>query len=71
MEKWIYKNELCGNTGIIEEVMILPYKDAKKREKGYRVIAVSEYDQFVYHVSVFETLQAAKDDLKSICFDVQ
>lgn len=71
MEKLIYKNDDCGNIGIIEEVYILPYKGAKKKQKGYRALAIAEYDNnFIYHVSVFETLEEAKNDLKSCAFDI-
>ena len=70
MEKWVYRNDTFGNVAIIEEVMVYPYKDARRRQKSYRVVAIAAYDNFVYHISLFETLQEAKDDLKSICFDV-
>ena len=72
MKKWTYANEEFGNIGTIEEVMIYPYKGATKKEKGYKVTAMSAYDQnFIYHVLVFESLPAAKDDLVKLCFDLE
>ena len=56
----VYHNAECGNTGIIEEVNTYPYKGASKRQKGYRVMIKADYDNdFIYHVSVFETLEEA------------
>lgn len=68
----IYHNEEGGNTGIIEEVNIYPYKGANKRQKGYRVIIKADYDNdFIYHVSVFETLGDAKNNLKCCGFEIK
>ena len=65
----VYHNSECGNTGIIEEVNTYPYKGASKRQKSYRVIVKADYDNdFIYHISVFETLEEAKNDLGNICF---
>lgn len=67
----IYHDNVHGNTAIIEEVNILPYRGATNREKGYRVTYKADYDGgFVYRVSVFETLEAAKADIKCCAFDI-
>lgn len=67
----VYFNKECGNTGMIEEVMIYPYKGASKRQMGYRVMIKVDYDNnFLYHVSVFETLEKAKDDLRRCGFEI-
>ncbi len=72
MRKWIYVNEEGGNTAMIEEVMVYPYKGAKKKQKAFKVTAMSTYEQnFIYHVSVFDDLSAAEDDLASLCFDAE
>lgn len=70
-EKLYFQDQEHGNGAIIEEVSILPYKGAAKREKGFRVTAFALYDNnFIYHVSVFETLEKAKADLKALCFEI-
>ena len=67
----VYHNAECGNTGIIEEVNTYPYTGASKRQKGYRVMIKADYDNdFIYHVSVFETLEEAKNDLRRCNFEV-
>lgn len=67
--KIIFKCSNYGNIGTIEEVYIFPYHGAAKKEKGYRVTAKAAYDNnFIYHVSVFETLTEAKNDLKKCAF---
>ena len=72
MRKWTYVNEEYGNIGTIEEVMTYPYKGAPKRQQGFRVTAMAAYEHnFVYHISVFETLQEAKDDLVRLCLDLE
>ncbi len=67
----VYHNAECGDTGIIEEVNTYPYKGASKRQKSYRVIVKADYDNdFIYHISVFETLEEAKNDLRRCNFEV-
>ncbi len=67
----IFHDNEHGNTAIIEEVNILPYRGAANRKKGYRVTYKADYDGgFVYRVSVFETLADAKADIKRCAFDI-
>lgn len=59
-----------SNTAIIEEVKTLPYKGAVKRQTGFRLIVSADYDDgFIYHISVHETLEAAKAKLKTLAFE--
>lgn len=67
----IFHDNERGNTAIIEEVNIFPYRGAANRKKGYRVIYKADYDGgFVYRVSVFETLEDARADIKHCAFDI-
>lgn len=67
--KIIFECRNNGNISIIEEVYILPYQGAKEKQKGFRTIAASIYENnFVYHVSVFETITEAKNDLRKCAF---
>ena len=69
--KLIYHVKEHGNTAIIEEVYTLPYREAAHRQKGYKVTYMADYDNyFVYRISVFETLEDAKADLKRCAFDI-
>lgn len=66
----IYHDREHENTAIIEEVYTRPYCKAPKKQKAYRVIYTADYDDsFVYRVSVFETLEEAKKDLRICCFE--
>ncbi len=67
----VYHDQEHGNTAIIEKVNILPYRGAANRKKGYRVTYKADYDGgFVYRVSVFETLEDAKADIKCCAFNI-
>lgn len=69
--KLIYHDNEHGNTAIIEEVYTFPYRGAAEKTKGYKVTYLSDYnDYFIYRVGVFETLDAAKADLRLCAFDV-
>lgn len=60
MEKKITKyRDDFGNAAIIEEMKILPYKGAKKREKAFRLSCMAEYDSILYFVTIYETKKEA------------
>lgn len=69
--KYIYHDQEHGNTAIVEEVFVLPYRGAKKKQKSYKVTYMADYDNnFIYRVSVFETLDEAKADIRCCAFDI-
>lgn len=52
------------NMANIQEVEIRPCAKASKKEKAYRLMLASLYDNnFVYHVSVHETFEEAYDKM--------
>lgn len=56
-----------GNLALIEKVNTLPYNGAPRKTEGYRLMLFAEYDDnFIYHVSCYETLEEAESKLK--CF---
>lgn len=56
-----------GNLALIEKVNTFAYNGAPKKTEGYRLMLFAEYDDnFLYHVSVYETLEEAENKLK--CF---
>ncbi len=57
-----------GNSALIETLTFHPYKGARLKT-GYRVSVVDSYG-FLFHVSVFETMEDAKANLKLLCFDM-
>ena len=58
-----YKDSF-GNIATIEEVKIYPYKGASRKETAYRLTCKSEYNEnFIYHVSVYETFKKAYFEL--------
>lgn len=58
-----------GNSGQIERVYNYPYKGAARKEVAYKVTCMADYNGgFIYRVSVFETLEEAKKDLKHCGF---
>lgn len=60
----IYKDDF-GNTAKIEKVEIFPYKGATRKTKGFRLWITADYDQdFLYHVSVYETMVRALKELE-------
>ena len=60
----IYKDDF-GNTAKIETVKIFPYQGATRKTKGFRLWVTADYDQdFVYYVSVFETMGDALKKLE-------
>jgi len=60
----IYKDDF-GNTAMIDNVTILPYKGASKRENSFKLIIKADYDNdFIYHVSVYETEKDALNKLQ-------
>lgn len=64
MKDNLYKDDF-GNTARISEVMTLPYKGAKRKYKGYKLSITADYDNnFLYHVSLYETKETAKNALK-------
>lgn len=65
MKKILHDN--FGNTATIEEVFIFPYNGAKEKEKGYRLVLTSDYNNnFLYHVSVHESMQDVENELKKL-----
>lgn len=55
-----------GNTARINEIVTLPYKGAKRKQKCYKLSITADYnDDFLYHVSVYETEEDAKNALKA------
>lgn len=69
--KQIYHDDIHGNTAILEEVFIYPYKGASSKQRSYRVTYTAEYNSyFVYRVVVFETLKAAIGDLINCGFEI-
>lgn len=66
-----FHDNVHGNTAIIEAVSILPYRGAANRKKGYRVTYKADYDGgFVYRVSVFESLEDVRADIRRCAFDI-
>lgn len=54
-----------GNSAIIEKIMCIPYKDAPKKEKAYRLRLTADYDNnMTYYVSIYQTLSEATNKLK-------
>lgn len=54
-----------GNTAKITERNILPYRGATQTEKGYVLSITADYDNdFLYYVSVFESVDDAIEKLK-------
>ena len=55
-----------GNKAEIEKVKILPYNGADKKVNGYRLTLSAMYDDdFVYHVSVHESLAEAENKMRT------
>lgn len=62
MTKVYYDN--FENMAHIGEVEIYPYAKAPKKEKAYRLMLVSLYDNnFVYHVSIHESFEEAHEKM--------
>lgn len=60
MEKIFIATDCCGNTAVIEELELYPYKDAPHKVPGYRLTLTSGYNpELVYFVSIYETLNEA------------
>lgn len=60
----IYKDDF-GNTARIEKVEIFPYKGATRKTNGFRLWITADYDNdFLYHVSVYETAVRALKELE-------
>ena len=54
-----------GNSGTIEEKMILPYRDSPIRELSYILTLNADYDDgMVYHVSVHHSFGDALETVK-------
>lgn len=53
-----------GNIATIEQIKTLPYKGAGKKELCFRLCLMAEYDNnFLYHVSCYETLETTLSKL--------
>lgn len=60
----VYKDDF-GNTAFIETVETFPYNGAAKRENAFRLVLKADYDNdFIYHVSVYETGKEALNKLQ-------
>lgn len=59
-----------GNTATIDNGLIFPYNGAPEKTPYYRVTAKSDYNNFIYHVSTFETYADAINDVKNCGFNV-
>ena len=59
----VFKDDF-HNRAVIEQVITAPYYGAKK-ETAYRLICADE-DNFIYFVSVYETVTEAMEKLKSL-----
>lgn len=58
-------NDDFGNVATIEEVFMRPYKDAKRKEKAYRLKLMAKYEHnFCYFISVYDTLEKAMERLR-------
>lgn len=56
-----------GNSGTIEQKMMLPYNGASARVPGYVLTLRADYDcGMIYHVSCHESLGEALDRVKPI-----
>lgn len=56
-----------GNTATIERVTNRPYRDAPHKETSYRLSLTADYNNdFLYHVSVYETLDEIDEKLTRI-----
>lgn len=57
------------NMANIQEVETRPYAKAPKKEKAYRLMLASLYDNnFVYHVSVHESFEQAYDEMMKMSY---
>jgi hypothetical protein len=53
-----------GNTATITEVMTLPYRGSKRKEKGFVLSITADYDNnFLYFVSVYDSIEDAQEKL--------
>ena len=59
----VFKDDF-HNRAVIEQVVTAPYYGAKK-QKAYRLIC-ADAENFVYFVSVYETVTEAMEKLKSL-----
>ena len=64
MKNCYYDN--AGNKATIEDVYIFPYQGASYKMVGYRLTLSAMYDDdFIYHVSVHETMNDAVHLMKT------
>lgn len=62
----IYKDNF-GNTATIEQVEILPYREAPAEEISYRLWITSDYNNsFTYFASIYETIEDAERRLSQL-----
>ena len=58
-----------GNTATIEKGKTLPYNVAKKKTDAYRLSLYATYDNnFLYHVSTYESMEYLENDLKKFSY---
>lgn len=59
-----------GNTARIEKETIIPYRGAKKPAYAYKLSLTADYDfDYLYHVSVHDTLDAALKEMSKCSGD--
>ena len=55
-----------NNVAMIQKYMILPYHDAKEKQEAFRLVCMDkDNDNFIYFVSVYETVQNAMEILNT------
>ena len=62
-----FKNIYSKGKACIEKGYIAPYDNAPYKEEAYRTICKDKYG-FIYHISVFPTLEKAVQDLENLAF---
>lgn len=62
-----FKNIYGKSLARIERGYIAPYDDAKFKELAFRTVC-EDKSGFVYHVSVFPSLEDAERDLENLAF---
>lgn len=67
MKTRVFISRECGNSAVIEELMMYPYKGAAAKEIGYRLCCYSEYDNhMLYHCSCYETYEEAYNHMMKL-----
>ena len=60
----VYRKDDYGNIATIEKIETIPYRGATKKTPLFRLSLMAEYDNnFLYHVSCYETLEETLAEL--------